>query len=221
MHTAYLPSERLAYADFRAYEPATLHCDAIEHVIDHKPLPPIAPRTGQSPQRLLNAVMSGDLYALSRELTSPTGVPVNDRIPGMKGRTMLHVVARMYALRAGGWCAADRDAALVLDQMVAALLAAGADPCARDRDYELASAYTEGRTPPALLRRMEREASDAKFEDVGVERQRIRVNATHPKNRRGQCARARAHAYATGEISGAVGDHTRKAIHRTKQGHKS
>jgi hypothetical protein len=165
--------------------------------------------------------MSGDLYALSRELTGPNGAPVNDRIPGMKGRTMLHVVARMYALRAGGWCAADREAADVLNQMTAALLAAGADPCARDREHEMASAYTDGRTPPALVRRMEREADEGRFEETAMGKPKFRFTTDHLQSKNGLLSRARAHARATGQVSMAVGCIARLSIHREKKGSNS
>ena len=221
MNTAHTISFARAYNDFRALATANpLHCDVIAHEIDHKPLPPIAPRTGQSPQHLLNAIIAGDLYALSRELTQPGGAPVNDPMPGLKGRTPLHVVARIYALRAGGWSAADRAAADVLNLMTQALLAAGADPCARDRDFQMPSAYTDGRTPPALCRRMEREAVDAKFDEPnGGAGAYFRFQQAHPQAKNGRCGRARAHAEATGQITGAVGARAGKAIQRKlKQG---
>lgn len=220
MHIAFHPTIQLAFRDFRALgKIREFHCDEISHEIDRdKPLPPIAPRTGQSPQRLLKAILALDLYALGRELTQAGGVPVNDPIPGWRGRTVLHVLARLHGLRAGGWSAIDRAAADVLNQMTALLLSAGADPCARDRDYELPSAYTEGRTPPALLRRMEREAADGHFDvEAGRGNPVYRMSAPQSNSRNGLRGRARAHAEATGEISNAVGHRARIAIMRKRK----
>jgi hypothetical protein len=102
---------------------------------------------------------------------------VNDAIPEMKGKTLLHFAACLHGVRARRSLKEAHDYELVAEE----LLAAGADPLARDDVKQFPASYTNGMTPPCLRDRMLRAAAEAKvgWKAAAVE-PRSRLNATHP-----------------------------------------
>jgi hypothetical protein len=162
----------------RGWHEACFVADRIDHTVDTtSALPELKPVSGRAPsEALLAAVVDGDFVALSRMLALDSS-SVNDAIPDTCGKTLLHVAARLHGLRARN----RLNQAHVYDQIAAALLAAGADPLARDDVKQFPSSYTDGFTPPCLRDRMMRAAAEEK---VGWQscamRVRSRLNPTNP-----------------------------------------
>jgi hypothetical protein len=162
----------------RGWNEACFADDRIDHTVDTtSALPELKAVSGHAPsESLLAAVVDGDFVALSRELSLDSS-SINDAIPGTRGKTLLHIAARLHGVRARS----RLNEAHVYDQIAAALLAAGADPLARDDVKQFPSSYTDGFTPPCLRDRMMRAAAEEK---VGWQscamRVRSRLNPTHP-----------------------------------------
>jgi hypothetical protein len=162
----------------RGWNEACFAEDRIDHTVDTtSALPELKPATGRAPcEALLAAIVDGDLVALSRELALDSS-SINDAIPGTCGKTLLHVATRLHSVRARN----RLNQAHVYDQIAAALLAAGADPLARDDIKQFPSSYTDGMTPPCLRDRMMRAAAESQVGWKGaVVEPRSRLNATHP-----------------------------------------
>jgi len=162
----------------RGWNEACFAEDRIDHTVDTtSALPELKSVSGRAPSKVLfEAVVDGNVLAVRRALASDAS-SVNDAIPGMKGKTLLHFAACLHGVRARR----SLNAAHAYDLVAAELLAAGADPLARDDIKQFPASYTDGMTPPSLSSRMMRAAAEGK---VGWEscamRVRSRLNATHP-----------------------------------------
>ena len=88
----------------------------INHTVRAVPLPSIAPITGRDPTGIINALLSVDETGLARQLAQ-SAPALNDAVPGLRGKTPLHVAARLYSLRAVSPVRTDRAAAAVLGRM--------------------------------------------------------------------------------------------------------
>lgn len=143
----------------RGWNEACFAEDRIDHTVDTtSALPELKPVSGRAPSTaLFDAVVGGNVLAVRRALALDAS-SVNDAIPGMKGKTLLHFAACLHGLRARRSLNEAHDYELV----AAELLAAGADPLARDDVKQFPSSYTNGMTPPCLRDRMLRAAAEAK-----------------------------------------------------------
>ena len=164
----------------RSWHEACFAMEPIDHTVDTtSALPKIKPVSGRSPSvALVDAVEDGDFVTVSRELAHDSS-SINDPLPNpnSRGRTLLHMAAALH-----GVVARYRpNLAPIFDQIAAELLAAGADPLARDDIKQFPSSYTNGMTPPCLRERMMRAAAESKvgWKGAAVE-PRSRLNATHP-----------------------------------------
>jgi hypothetical protein len=162
----------------RSWSEARFVADPIDHTVDTtSALPALKPVSGRAPSdALLAAVVDADLVTLGRELALDSS-SINDAILGTCGKTLLHVAARLHGVQARK----RLNEAHAYDQICSALLAAGADPLARDDITQFPSSYTDGLTPPSLRDRMMRAAAE---EQVGWQscamRVRSRLNPTNP-----------------------------------------
>ena len=181
---------RRFWADPYAYNPKA----EIVHPIDTSPLPGIVPRTGDAPREaLVNAVVSGRLDVFRQELQASTK-GLNDAIEGSKGKTLLHVAARMYSLFARDQRQCGRARAERFEQITAELLKAGANPVQRDGEqgggHFPMGTYTEGYAPACLRERMIREAAEERVGwKHGYQLAHCSVAAPHPYAKRGIKAR--------------------------------
>lgn len=162
----------------RGWNEACFVEDPIDHSVDiTSPLPELKPVSGRAPSKaLFDAVVDGDVLAVRRALALDAS-SINDPIPGMKGKTLLHFAACLHGVRARR----SLNEAHAYEEVTAELLAAGADPLAHDDTKQFPASYTYGMTPPSLSPRMMRAAAEDK---VGWEclatRLRSRLNPTHP-----------------------------------------
>lgn len=137
-------------SDYR-YSPQT------DYSIKPRALPPTAPLTSRDPMEIAQAIVKLDEQALAQALAQKLP-PVNDPLPATFGKTPLHLAVRMYSLKMTSHSNADRQDAIKLDRMIATLLAAGANPVARDAKHLHPSAYAEA-IPSCLRERMLEEAA--------------------------------------------------------------
>jgi|SRR6185312_1598384 len=162
----------------RGWHEACFAEDRIDHTVDTtSALPTLKPVSGRAPtEALLAAVVDGDFGAVRRELDKDS-TSINDAIPGTHGKTLMHIAARLHGVQAR----TRLNEAHAYDQICAALLAAGADPLARDDIKQFPSSYTDGLTPPSLRDRMMRAAAESQvgWNEARIE-PRSRISATHP-----------------------------------------
>jgi len=162
----------------RGWHEACFAEDRIDHTVDTiSALPELKPVSGRAPSKaLFDAVVDGNVLAVRRILALDAS-SINDAIAGMNGKTLLHFAARLHGVRAR--CSLNQ--AHAYDEVAAELLAAGADPLARDDIKQFPASYTDGMTPPSLSARMMRAAAEDKVGWKGaVVEPRSRLNATHP-----------------------------------------
>ena len=162
----------------RGWNEACFAEDRIDHTVDTtSALPELKPVSGRAPSKaLFDAVVDGNVLAVRRALALDAS-SINDAIPGMKGKTLLHFAARLHGLRAR----CNLNEAHAYELVSAELLAAGADPLAHDDIKQFPASYTHGMTPPSLSARMMRATAEGK---VGWQscamRVRSRLNPTNP-----------------------------------------
>jgi hypothetical protein len=162
----------------RGWNEACFVVDRIDHTVDTtSALPKLRPVSGRAPSKaLFDAVVDGNVLAVRRALALDAS-SVNDAIPGMKGKTLLHFAACLHGVRARR----SLNEAHAYEEVTAELLAAGADPLARDDTKQFPASYTYGMTPPSLSARMMRAAAEDKVGwKIAFIEPRCRVNATHP-----------------------------------------
>lgn len=128
--------------------------------LEQQTLPTLAAKTGKPPLHLIRMITDlapGTTAAIS------TAQGVNDPL-APNGLTLLHLAAGLYAHHAAAY---HSTRARAYADIVAALLAAGADPMAElVHDWtrrETPAQFCHGYTPPALRERMLREAAAGRW----------------------------------------------------------